>query len=154
MACFYLICIPVFDFYINNLCIDELESSRRILQKYKDMKVVDMKNKEPIYVIGFPKSGNTWFARLLAEVTDSNIKATNLIDSSENSLDKKGKHVIYKEHVLEDVDSILQCKVVYIVRDVRDVLVSWFFHCNRWMPHERAIENTLYRQYLNYEVKK
>jgi len=37
------------------------------------MNDVEVKNKEPLIVIGFPKSGNTWFARLLAEVTQSNI---------------------------------------------------------------------------------
>jgi hypothetical protein len=126
----------------------------RILQKYKGISEVVMENKESIYVIGFPKSGNTWLARLLAEVADSNMAASNEVDSADNSLNKKGKYVIYKEHVPEDIEKVLQCKVVYIVRDVRDVLVSWFFHCNRWMPHESARRNKLYRQYLNYEVKK
>jgi len=118
------------------------------------MNEATVKNKEPIYVIGFPKSGNTWLARLLAEVTQSKIEATNPVDGADNSPERNGCYVIHKEHIVKDADAALQSKVVYIVRDVRDVLVSWFFHCNRWVRPERITENALYKRYLNHEVKK
>ena len=38
-------------------------------------------NKEKIYVVGFPKSGNTWLARLLAEITSSKVAVDNPHDT-------------------------------------------------------------------------
>jgi len=116
-----------------------------------------VKNKEPIYVIGFPKSGNTWLARMLAEMTRSNIAVStpmDVVNAADNSSERNGRYVIHKEHVVKDVDGVLQSKVIYIVRDVRDVLVSWFFHCNRWIRPESIIGNALCKRYLNHEVKK
>ena len=62
--------------------------------------------------------------------------------------------MIYKGHVVKDVEDVQRSKVVYIVRDIRDVLVSWFFHCNRWVSDEKAANNHLYNQYMNYEIRK
>jgi len=53
----------------------------------------EVKTKEPIFVVGFPKSGNTWLARLLAEITQSNIEANNPIDIADNLLSRKGSYL-------------------------------------------------------------
>ncbi len=121
------------------------------------MNEMDVKNNEPIFVIGFPKSGNTWLARLLAEITQSNIVVNSPLDAvnaADNSPDRKGRYLIHKKHVVEDVENVLQCKTVYIIRDVRDVLVSGFFHCNRWCEHNSIKRNVIYGWYFNHEVKK
>lgn len=106
----------------------------RDLQKYIFMNELKEKNKEPIFVIGFPKSGNTWLARLLADVTRSNIDAINPVDASDNSLERDGKYLIKKAHEYNS-DHIMNAPVVYIVRDIRDVLVSAFFFNNGFI-HE------------------
>jgi len=97
-------------------------------------------------------------ARLLAEITQSNIAVNtslDLVNAADNSPQRKGKRVIHKEHVVRDVEAVLQCKVVYIVRDVRDVLVSWFFHCNRWVLSGGYVKKTgLYKRYFIREILK
>lgn len=118
------------------------------------MSEMDMKNKEPVFVIGFPKSGNTWLARLLAEATYSNINAVDAINAADNSSDRSGRYLIYKEHVVQDIDRVLQGKVVYIVRDPRDVFVSGFFHCNRWCTDTLIKSNLFYKLYFRREIKK
>lgn len=122
------------------------------------MNELEWKSKEPVFVIGFPKSGNTWLARLLAEITDSNIAVSDLkdrVNSADNSLHRGGKYLIYKKHIVEDVSEILQYKRVYIVRDVRDVLPSWFFHCNRWASSNSYFKKTkLYNWYYDSEILK
>jgi hypothetical protein len=122
------------------------------------MSKLEDNNKEPIFVIGFPKSGNTWLARLLAEATQSNIAvncSSDTVNAVDNSTERSGRHVIYKKHVVEDEAKVLQCKVVYIVRDVRDVLVSWFFHCNRWATSDNAAtSNRFYQWYFSHSVLK
>jgi hypothetical protein len=114
-------------------------------------------NKEPVFVVGFPKSGNTWLARLLAEVTDSNIAVNNPLDGvnmADNSSERKGQFIIHKEHVVNNIEQAMQSKVVYIVRDVRDVLVSGFYHCNRWCNDDLINRNIFLKWYFYHEVKK
>ena len=97
---------------------------------------------EKIYVIGFPKSGNTWLTRLLADVLGSpagtGMKGDDLqeIASDFNEVllkeNKKPKYKILKSHLLPEVltreiDNDLK-RIVYIKRDFRDVIVSGFFH--------------------------
>ena len=53
---------------------------------------------EPIYVIGYPKSGNTWLARMIAEVLRANIASADVINSSDNRQDRDGKYLIIKKH--------------------------------------------------------
>ena len=113
--------------------------------------------KLPIFVIGFPKSGNTWLARMLAEVTHSNISVhdpADVVNAADNSLERSGKYEIYKEHVVQNVEKVLRSKTVYIVRDVRDVLVSGFFHCNRWATNKPLTDSVFYKLYFEHEVKK
>ena len=95
-----------------------------------------MKKKELIFVIGFPKSGNTWLARLLAEVTSSRIDHTNPVDAADNLPDRKGNYLISKLHASGGLIVPEDARGVYIVRDIRDVLVSAFFFNNRFMRED------------------
>lgn len=96
----------------------------------------DLKNKEPIFVVGFPKSGNTWLARLLAEITESVIDATNSVDAADNTQCRKGNYLIFKLHDFESVKVPDGARVVYIIRDIRDVLVSAFFFNNKFIRED------------------
>ena len=51
-------------------------------------------------------------ARLLSEVTKSEIEVTNVVDGADSSLDKKGSYIIHKQHSVEDVEKVLECKVI------------------------------------------
>lgn len=110
--------------------------------------------KESIYVIGFPKSGNTWLARLLAEATCSNVAPVNEVDAAGFSDQREGPFLIRKAHLVSDVPAVVHGKTVYIVRDVRDVLISGFHHCNRWCTDELIKRNALSRFYYYRELRK
>jgi hypothetical protein len=119
-------------------------------------------NKEPIYVIGFPKSGNTWLARLLAEITQSKIEASNTVDVADNSATRRGVHLIFKIHDSVKEFSLEEVPIIYIVRDVRDVLVSAFFFNNGFVAEDlvkvdsnlRGIKRLLYRLYFWNQIRR
>ena len=114
-----------------------------------------MKDKKDLYVIGFPKSGNTWLARLLAEVTNSKIHVEagkNIVNSSENSKERTGEYLIHKIHTSDEINRVLDSKKVYIIRDVRDSLVSGFFHNHRNIKEENIINSKWLQIFFNYEV--
>lgn len=116
-----------------------------------------MKAKD-IYVVGFPKSGNTWLARLIAEITNSNINVDDtkdVINNADNKLERKGNYKIHKIHDSTNSEKILKSnKVVYIVRDVRDVLISGFFFNNPQFNEEQVKNIFIIKKYFNYEIKK
>jgi len=95
---------------------------------------------DDVMIVSYPRSGNTWVRFLLA----------NLMSDSERALDfKEMEELIPDIHSSEHWDRIKSMgsgrfikshmpytaeykKVIYIVRDGRDVLVSyWHYHCPR-----------------------
>jgi len=110
-------------------------------------------NKESIYVIGFPKSGNTWLSRLLADALNSNINATNNIEASDNSKErKKGGYIIHKIHRSDNMEKIKQSKKVYIVRDPRAVMISSFFHNHRNLQDKNLNKNFYLKLFFEFEI--
>lgn len=114
----------------------------------------DEKGLTPVYVIGFPKSGNTWLARMLAEATCSNIDASDAVNSADNDPGRRGGYAIRKVHYVDDMEAVMKHRCVYIVRDVRDVLVSGFFHNNRWATDRPIQGNLLLLWYFDHEIRK
>ncbi|MFC1896226.1 sulfotransferase domain-containing protein [Thermodesulfobacteriota bacterium] len=95
---------------------------------------------EHISVVGFPKSGNTWLTRLLADllscpVHQGAMRGNPEIAAEINQRLPRGvdsKFDVRKEHFLptshfNEVDEV-PTRIVYIYRDVRDVLISAFFY--------------------------
>jgi hypothetical protein len=99
--------------------------------------------RETIFVAGYPKSGNTWLTRLLADVLDSPSGGCRPIDDdaevATEGQDREGKYIVRKGHFrpVENNEGpivpkehklawkrITTQKVVLIYRDPRDVLVS------------------------------
>jgi hypothetical protein len=114
---------------------------------------------EKIYVMGFPKSGNTWLTRLLADVLDA--KAGSVTDHYDNkeiaadfnealiSESQPPKYKIIKTHFPTDVilnkyDPSIK-RIVYINRDFRDIVISGFFykHLKRPIREEEVIRAKL-----------
>ena len=113
-----------------------------------------MKNKEPIYVVGFPKSGNTWLARLISETLDSNLAPNNSIDAADFSENRKGKYIIFKQHTDENISDISKSSVIYIIRDVRDVLVSGFFFAHQWCDKAQITNSFFAKRFFLYHIRK
>jgi hypothetical protein len=88
-----------------------------------------------IVVCGFPKSGNTWLSRLLAEVIQCPVAGyfglPEAKEQAEEGKDRISEYRLWKAHrrariVLEDQVSIKN--VIFIVRDIRDIVVSSFHY--------------------------
>ena len=102
-----------------------------------------------IYLVSYPKSGNTWMRYLLAysiwpELTDLDlVEMASYIPSFGLELDKEVmkdpaspcnqlRHRIIKEHARYNALSKKYVKrAIYIVRDGRDALVSYWHFCNQ-----------------------
>ena len=97
-----------------------------------------------IYVVGYPKSGNTWLARMVAKATQLPVSssddthpevAADVNKAIEDAVASRSGWV-FKLHQMPDDfkqrlerDSVdRQIKVVYIYRDIPDVFISSFFY--------------------------
>lgn len=104
----------------------------------------------PLYVVGYPKSGNTWLSRLIADATDSNVIYSNEVDAADYSSDKSGEYAIYKAHDRDIKRFPDHARFVYVVRDVRDVLLSAFFFNHPFFQEERLLLEGCHKNILNY----
>ena len=103
-------------------------------------------------VVGYPKSGNTWFSYLLAYCL--NVPYDNLMepgvhprDAYQRSLVKGGlPHRSFQEitpgvWTTHDLKVLREQKgkdfTVYILRDGRDVMVSYYFYLYRFLEEEK-----------------
>ncbi len=115
-----------------------------------------MENKKDLYIIGFPKSGNTWLARLIAEATNSNITVMDnkdILHKVENSDDRDGEYQIHKIHYTQDMPRVLNAKKVYILRDPRDTFVSGFFNNHRFIKEDWILKSNVLKIFFDYEVR-
>lgn len=89
-----------------------------------------------IFIIGYPKSGNTWLQNIIAELVYG--VEVNKIDDAllqdlmpdvhfKRTYRRYGKRMYFKSH---DLPKPHHRKVIYIVRDGRDVMVSYFNYLN------------------------
>ena len=103
-----------------------------------------------MYVVGYPKSGNTWLCYLLAyclnsKYDDMDDPGTHPRNEYQRKHVKGGlKHVSYeselgpvlKTHRLRIANQD-DSPVIYLVRDGRDVMVSYFFYINAFTKKKR-----------------
>lgn len=81
--------------------------------------------RENVFVVGFPRSGNTWVARLLGDALDSPIKKREGKGESiaDEGFGRPGNYIIRQEH--SDPDQIEKNEhVILVIRDPKDVAVS------------------------------
>lgn len=90
-----------------------------------------------IIIAGFPKSGTMWTTRLVAQIVGCPVKGYWGLDydttvkegeSRTSSWNCYISHHLYSE--LTDVNFHNICKIIYVVRDPRDIVVSGIFHFN------------------------
>jgi hypothetical protein len=112
-----------------------------------------------IYVVGFPKSGNTWLLRLLCDACDANIDQGDAINAADFVPGRR--NLLHKVHFADPNVLKKQGKVVYVVRDVRDVLVSGFFHNHRYIAEGGVLaegpsnlKRALLRRYFRHHIRR
>lgn len=101
---------------------------------------------EDIFVVSYPKSGNTWLRFLIGNllspdepITFSNIelKVPDIYQNSNRKLLRISWPRILKSH--EYFDPRYK-KVIYIVRDPRDIVVSYYYHCIKFRIIKQEIK--------------
>ncbi len=86
--------------------------------------------KKNVVVVGYPKSGNTWCTRLVAQVLQAPVVgffgADNKKELAEEGADRVSDFAVYKAHhaYARLNQSDVEHKAIYVVRDPRDVAVS------------------------------
>ena len=113
----------------------------------------------PVYVVGFPKSGNTWLLRMMCDICDANIQLVDPINRADYRADST--RVLHKSHFPDLADLPQDARLIYVVRDIRDVVVSGFFHNHRFIPEElvlaegpRGLKSALLRSYFRHHVRR
>lgn len=99
-----------------------------------------------IYVIGYPKSGSTWLARLLGDILDSPVGSVHPPSDSKciategerrtgsyhirqgHSSLTPGYDIIIPDHLTFAYEYLTDEKIVFVHRDPRDVIVSGAYH--------------------------
>jgi hypothetical protein len=91
-----------------------------------------LNNNRKIIVVGYPRSGNTWVARLLGDVINSPVEGFwgdhygNIVkrDDAIDGLYRKSKISIYKGHHTFENLRKNQKDIIFVVRDIRDIVIS------------------------------
>jgi hypothetical protein len=122
-------------------------------------------NKEPIFVIGYPKSGNTWVARICADTLDSPLVTGNdPVNQADKKQEYKGEFEIYKLHCSKQSkpDYITKSsKIFYVIRDFRDILISGYFFNHKYHDEKRVMLksgksflNTMSKLYFKHQMRR
>lgn len=94
--------------------------------------------KKNIIIVGYPKSGTTWLSRLISELVSCPLIGDWGYDNIEalyrEGIDRVSEYQVYKSHhsfnELEKVSSKNIYKIIYIIRDPRDVVISGLHYFN------------------------
>ena len=84
-----------------------------------------------IIIVGYPKSGNTWLTRLTADLVGCPVEGflynPNNVEIAIEGKERKSDYKVYKSHhQLSELtkEDIQNAKIIYVVRDPRDVSIS------------------------------
>jgi hypothetical protein len=105
-------------------------------------------SKKNIIIVGYPKSGTTWFSRLVAELVSCPLQGDwgfeELDAPYKEGLERKSEFQVYKSHhtfnEIEKVSKLDIYKIIYIIRDPRDVVISGI-HYFSFLPKLLAEKN-------------
>ena len=95
-----------------------------------------------IFIVGYPKSGNTWFQNLVSGVvygTNPLYTPDSLVRELVPDVHKKRFYrrfmspTFFKSHALPQPD---YRRVIYLLRDGRDAMVSYYHYLNGWRGNE------------------
>ncbi|OQY44984.1 MAG: hypothetical protein B6242_11555 [Anaerolineaceae bacterium 4572_78] len=129
--------------------LEKMSFTQELIQRYKHYRV-------DCYVVSYPKSGRTWLRVMLAKALAVHFNISyELVSDPIATVHAAGKrhpwirftHLnvsISKEHIDFQkwyATKFRNKKVIFLVRDPRDVLVSYFFHRTRRNNEEHSLEN-------------
>lgn len=113
--------------------------------------------KDDIFLVSYPKSGNTWLRFLFGNlIYEEGVNFTNIISkipdiytSSKQELDSIKSPRIIKSH-----EPFLKCfqKVIYIYRDPKDVVVSYYFWFKKFNPELDISFDNFFDKFIEGEL--
>lgn len=113
---------------------------------------------DDVFIVSYSRSGNTWFRFLLGNLLFKKkvdfINMDNIIPDiykkNDNDLKKINRPRYIKSHHPFD---LRYPKVIYIVRNPRDVLISSYYYYLKFNPNEKKISfNYYYKKFINKGV--
>ncbi|WP_187329389.1 sulfotransferase domain-containing protein [Halomicronema hongdechloris] len=119
---------------------------------------------DDIFLVSYPKSGNTWVRFLIANLVQPNKEVTFLNidecvpDIHKNSIEEISVNVIERPRIIKshNLYNPTYKRVIYIVRDPRSVSVSLYHHLIKFFkipdqyPFEEFVENFIKGNYMSY----
>lgn len=121
--------------YIQNKINEGIESTFTVDFKYHSIK--QGFKEDDVFIVGFPKSGNTWMQHLIASLVFQ-INPLTMPDKLVQDLVPDIYHIKYfkrywhfaffKSHELPKPD---YKKVIYLIRDGRDAMISYYHYLNK-----------------------
>ncbi|NNC84988.1 MAG: hypothetical protein HKN75_02835 [Bacteroidia bacterium] len=112
--------------------------------------------KQKIIIVGYPKSGNTWITRLVAELVQCPVVGflySDLFETAIEGLDRQSEYECYKSHhqwhELNDEDK-QNAKIIYVLRDPRDISISGRPYFFAWQSLIETGKNTLPIRLINW----
>ncbi len=122
---------------------DNKKNLRKFLERsslFRNMSYWHYNKKEPMYLISFPKTGRTWLTLMIGKALEIHFKLKNVnllnLETLTDSIDGISKielihddapHWKKPNELKKTKDSYRSAKVIFLVRDPRDVIVSLYF---------------------------
>lgn len=112
-----------------------------------------------IIIVGYPKSGNTWLTRLTADIVNCPVKGFLYSDYKEmatEGLNRPSNYEVYKSHhqhheiTKEDKEN---SKLIYIIRDPRDVSISGQNYFKLRLISNSNSSNRTLKNSINFLIK-
>ncbi|HMB99984.1 MAG TPA: sulfotransferase domain-containing protein, partial [Flavobacteriaceae bacterium] len=102
--------------------------------------------KKNIVIVGYPKSGTTWIARLVAELVECPLEGAwgfeSVTTAYEEGRKRTSDFICYKSHhTFNEIYSVKKgiYKIIYVVRDPRDIVISSLYYFNISNPTLKKI---------------
>jgi len=121
--------------------------------------------KKNIIIVGYPKSGSTWLSRLVAELMECPLQGDwgfeNINVPYKEGQNRTSEFQVFKSHhtfqELENVSKLDIHKIIYIIRDPRDAVISgvhYFSFLPRLLAKRDGNINHILRKTCNKIVSK
>lgn len=135
--------------------VNDIKIKIKLLFNYKLPGKFTKVRSSDIYIVSYPKSGNTWMRFLFGNVlfegnfdfTNMNDKIPDIYHKSKSFIDKLTSPRVIKSHEQFN-NSLISAKVIYIYRDPRDVVVSYYYWYKKFSPKNAKSFDSFFEKFI------